>query len=165
MIDRQYSSYYFLASELSTEKKKNILDRHIIYEKVMWILGILRFKSIHLLFYIFMHIIHMYISNNSNVILKYFHFFFTCRFLLRTPVLYCSCSATDHLRLKVCFLLGFIGWNLYLMWSSVNCRHNVRHIRTIPFLLPTILVWWQKKGYCSDMPNVVSAIDGTSHEI
>jgi hypothetical protein len=30
--------------------------------------------------------------------------------------------------LKVCFLLGFIGWNLYLMWSSVNCRHNVRHI-------------------------------------
>ena len=30
---------------------------------------------------------------------------------------------------------------------------------------PTILVWWQKKGYCSDMPNVVSSIDGTSHEI
>jgi hypothetical protein len=23
----------------------------------------------------------------------------------------------------------------------------------------------QRKGYCSDMPNVVSAIDGTSHEI
>ena len=38
--------------------------------------------------------------------------------------------------LKVCFLLGFIGWNLYLVWSSVDCRHNVRHIRTIPFLLP-----------------------------
>jgi hypothetical protein len=35
--------------------------------------------------------------------------------------------------LKVCFLLGFIGWNLYLMWSSANCRHNVRHIRTIIF--------------------------------
>ena len=34
-------------------------------------------------------------------------------------------------------LLGFIGWNLYhYMWSSVNCRHNVRHIRTISFLLP-----------------------------
>jgi hypothetical protein len=30
---------------------------------------------------------------------------------------------------------------------------------------PTIPGWWQKKGYCSDMPNVVSAIDGTSHEI
>jgi hypothetical protein len=30
---------------------------------------------------------------------------------------------------------------------------------------PTIPVWWQKKMYCSDMPNVVSAIDGTSHEI
>ena len=30
---------------------------------------------------------------------------------------------------------------------------------------PTISVWWQKKRYCSDMPNVVSAIDGTSHEI
>jgi hypothetical protein len=26
---------------------------------------------------------------------------------------------------------------------------------------PTIPVWWQKKGYCSDMPNVVSTIDGT----
>jgi hypothetical protein len=24
---------------------------------------------------------------------------------------------------------------------------------------------WQMKEYCSDMPNVVSAIDGTSHEI
>jgi hypothetical protein len=32
-------------------------------------------------------------------------------------------------------LLGFIWWNLYLMWSPVNCRHNVWHIRTIPFLL------------------------------
>jgi hypothetical protein len=30
---------------------------------------------------------------------------------------------------------------------------------------PTIPVWWQKKEYCFDMPNVVSAIDGTSHEI
>ena len=30
---------------------------------------------------------------------------------------------------------------------------------------PTIRIWWQKKRYYSDMPNVVSAIDGTSHEI
>ena len=30
---------------------------------------------------------------------------------------------------------------------------------------PATPVWLQKKGYCSDMPNVVSAIDGTSHEI
>ena len=30
---------------------------------------------------------------------------------------------------------------------------------------PTIPVWWQKKGNCSDMPDVVSAIDGTSNEI
>ena len=30
---------------------------------------------------------------------------------------------------------------------------------------PSIPVWWQKKMYCSDMPSVVSAIDGTSHEI
>ena len=44
---------------------------YIIYENVMWILGILRFKFIHLLFYTS---IHMYISNDSNVILKYFHF-------------------------------------------------------------------------------------------
>jgi hypothetical protein len=49
---------------------------YIIYEKVVWILGILRFKSIHLLFYTFIHIIHIYISNDSNVILKYFHFVF-----------------------------------------------------------------------------------------
>ena len=32
--------------------------------------------------------------------------------------------------------LWFIGWNLHLMWSSVNCRHTVMHIRTISFLLP-----------------------------
>ena len=30
MIDRHYSSYRFLASELSIEKKKNILDRQQI---------------------------------------------------------------------------------------------------------------------------------------
>jgi hypothetical protein len=30
---------------------------------------------------------------------------------------------------------------------------------------PTIPVWWEKKGFCSDMSNVVSAIDGTLHEI
>jgi hypothetical protein len=47
---------------------------YIISEKVVWILGILRFKSIHLLFYTFMHITHMYISNYSNVTLKYLHF-------------------------------------------------------------------------------------------
>ena len=45
---------------------------YIIYENVMCILGILRFKSIHLLFYTFIPV--MYISNDSNVILKYFHF-------------------------------------------------------------------------------------------
>ena len=49
---------------------------YIIYEKVMWILGIFRFKSIHLLFYTFLHIIHMYISNDSNVILKFFTLFY-----------------------------------------------------------------------------------------
>ena len=42
--------------------------------RIFYFLGILRFKSIHLLFYTFIHIIHMYISNDSNVILKYFHF-------------------------------------------------------------------------------------------
>ena len=30
---------------------------------------------------------------------------------------------------------------------------------------PTIPVWWQKKRNCSDMHNVVSAIDRTSHEM
>ena len=30
---------------------------------------------------------------------------------------------------------------------------------------PTIPVWWQKKRYCSDIHNVVSAIDRTSHEM
>ena len=43
----------------------------------------------------------MYISNDSNVILKYL----TCRFLLIAPVVYCPCSATDHL----CQLLKFIN--------------------------------------------------------
>ena len=33
---------------------------YIIHENLMWILGILRFKSIHLLFYTFIHIIPMY---------------------------------------------------------------------------------------------------------
>jgi hypothetical protein len=33
---------------------------YIIYENVMSILGILRFKSIHLLFYTLIHIIHMH---------------------------------------------------------------------------------------------------------
>ena len=37
------------------------------------------------------------------------------------------------------------------------CNHKIQW--------PTISVWWQRKIYCSDMPNVVSAIDGTSHEI
>jgi hypothetical protein len=74
---------------------------YIICENVMCILEILRFKSIHLLFYTFLHIIHMYISNDSNVILKYL----TCRFLLIAPVVYCPCSATDHL----CQLLKFIN--------------------------------------------------------
>ena len=40
---------------------------YIIYETVMRILGILRFKSIHLLFYPFLHIMHMYISNDSKL--------------------------------------------------------------------------------------------------
>ena len=43
-----------------------------------------------------------------------------------------------------------------------------RHIESVQYRKiqwPTIPVWWQKKGYCSDIPNVVSAIDGTSHGI
>jgi hypothetical protein len=49
--------------------------------------------------------------------------------------------------LKVGFLLGFIGWNLYLMWSSVNCRHDVRHMRTIPFFFATRLGWLTTEFY------------------
>ena len=71
---RMDSSLWFKRMELVEVKsfiwtKKGEL--YIIYENVMWILGILRFKSIHLLFYTF---IHMYISNDGKVILKYFHF-------------------------------------------------------------------------------------------
>jgi hypothetical protein len=29
---------------------------------------------------------------------------------------------------------------------------------------PTIPVWWQKKRYCSDMPNAVSAIDEAQYK-
>jgi hypothetical protein len=43
---------------------------------------------------------------------------------------------------------------LYIIYENVMCIQ-----------WPTIPVWWQKKRYCSDVPNVVSAIDGTSHEI
>jgi predicted membrane-bound dolichyl-phosphate-mannose-protein mannosyltransferase len=68
------SSLWFKRMELVEVKsliwtKKGEL--YIIYENVLWILGILRFKSIHLLFYTFLH---MYISNDGKVILKYFHF-------------------------------------------------------------------------------------------
>jgi hypothetical protein len=88
---RMVSSLWFKRMELI--EVKSLIWAHngklyIIYENVMWILGILRFKSIHLLFYTF---IHMYISNDSNVILKYFHF-------VLLVVLYWSCSVTDHLR-------------------------------------------------------------------
>ena len=42
--------------------------------------------------------------------------------------------------------VGFIGWNLYLMWSSVNCRHNARHIRhTLSFA--TRLGWLATEFY------------------
>ena len=71
---RMDSSLWFKRMELIEAKSLIWAQKgrlYIIYENVMWILGILRFKSIHLLFYIF---IHMYISNDSNVILKYFHF-------------------------------------------------------------------------------------------
>ena len=74
---RMDSSLWFKRMELIEAKSLNWTQRgklDIIYENVMWILWILRFKSIHLLFYTFRHIIHMYISNDSNVILKYFHF-------------------------------------------------------------------------------------------
>ena len=43
--------------------------------------------------------------------------------------------------------LWFIGWNLYLMWSPVNCRHNVRHIRTISFLLPPEWDGWSLNSH------------------
>jgi hypothetical protein len=38
---------------------------------------------------------------------------------------------------------------LYIIYENVMCIQ-----------WPTIPVWWQKKRYCSDVPNVVSAIDG-----
>ena len=43
---------------------------------------------------------------------------------------------------------------LYIIYENVMCIQ-----------WPTIPVWWQKKRYCSDMHNVVSAIDRTSHEM
>jgi hypothetical protein len=74
---RMDSSLWFKRMELIEDKSLIWAQKgklYIIYENVMWLLGILRFKSLHLLFYTFMHIINMYISNNSNVILKYFYF-------------------------------------------------------------------------------------------
>ena len=37
------------------------------------------------------------------------------------------------------------------------CNHEIQW--------PSIPVWWQKRGHWSEMPNVVDAFDGTSHEI
>ena len=51
-----------------------------------------------------------------------FHYYI---FYLGMDTMVCSVATVK-------LLLGFIGRNVYLMWSSVNCRHNVRHIRTIP---------------------------------
>ena len=38
-------------------------------------------------------------------------------------------------------------------------------VSVFQLLTKTIPVWWQKKSCCSDVPNVVSAIDGTLREI
>jgi hypothetical protein len=86
---------------------------YIIYEKVMWILGILRFKSIHLLFYIFMHIIHMYISNNSNVILKYFHFSLLVIFF-QEPQFY-----TAHAQQRATFVNCFSS-SMIMRFTQIN---------------------------------------------
>jgi hypothetical protein len=71
---RMDSSLWFRRMELIEVKSLIWAQKaklYIIHKNVMWMLGVLRFKSIHLLFYTF---IHMYISNDSNVIVKYFHF-------------------------------------------------------------------------------------------
>ena len=42
--------------------------------------------------------LHFYTYYMYTRYFKIFPLCFTCRFLLRAPALYCSCSATDHLR-------------------------------------------------------------------
>jgi hypothetical protein len=86
---------------------------YIIYEHVMGILGILRFKSIHLIFYTFIHIIHMYISNDSNVILKYFHFVLLVVFFLE-PQFY-----TAHAQHRTTFVNCFSS-SMIMRFSKIN---------------------------------------------
>jgi hypothetical protein len=64
------SSLWFKRMELIEVKSLILAQKgklYLINENVMWILGILRFKSIHLHFYTFIHIIHMYISIDSKL--------------------------------------------------------------------------------------------------
>jgi hypothetical protein len=68
---RMDNSLWFKRMELIEVKSLIWAQNGIIYEKVMWILGILRFKSIHLLFNTFIHIIHMYISNECMIDRQY----------------------------------------------------------------------------------------------
>jgi hypothetical protein len=81
---------------------------YIIYEHVMGILGILRFKSIHLIFYTFIHI-----SNDSNVILKYFHFVLLVVFFLE-PQFY-----TAHAQHRTTFVNCFSS-SMIMRFSKIN---------------------------------------------
>ena len=51
-----------------------------------------------------------------------------------------------------------------LIWAQKGKLYII-HENVMRIQWPTIPFWWQKKTYCSDMPNVVSAIVETSHEI
>ena len=125
-------------------------------------------------------IIHMHISNVSNVILKYFHFVLLVVFFLG-PRLYiahaqqcttfvnCFSSSmimrftqinnSDH----AIFIYLFIYLCFGVSFSTVD--RDLQKVCNRKMQQPTIPIWWQKKWYCSDMHSVVSAIDGTSPEI
>jgi hypothetical protein len=109
-------SLWFKRMELIEVKSLNRAQKgnlYIIYEHVMGILGNLRFKSIHLLFYTFIHIIHIYISNDSNAILKYFQFVLLVVFFLE-PQFY-----TAHAQQRTTFINCFSS-SMIMRFSKIN---------------------------------------------
>jgi hypothetical protein len=100
-----------------------------LYENVMWIFGILRFKSIHLLFYTFIHIIHMYT--------RYFKWIFFNRFVMvvRKNILeyiIVLVVAKNKVRLKKClkknqiWQSSIVQINLSITSFKINTNKSIK---------------------------------------
>jgi hypothetical protein len=108
-----FSSFWTVDRE---QKKYSRQAAYITYENAMWILGILRFKSIQLLFYTFIHIIHMYISNDSKVILKYFHFVLPIVTTVLSHIIY---SLVSRWRINRTTFHTSVTWKFDKVWVKI----------------------------------------------